>query len=241
MSEFSDRPLVAGSLFGLRAFAVDSLGRLKGPAYGGIFKPGDNEAECLKRDPDDLYASMMGMSRADVRRIFGPPASVTFHPVPSDPSPASGSHPRFGGRLRAAFEDTSKQVEAATKSLSEEAVEPKPLPKHNLAGLGCTCGYYAYFNGRNDYKDSERVTAIIEGFGVCTVGTDGFRASKARLVAMVQPGNGMDPIRAGLIARNYPDVPMYARKRDALAAHPLTTDHIPTPETVEDFWTREAK
>lgn len=58
---------------------------------------------------------------------------------------------------------------------------------HVVGALDCTCGYYAYFDGANDYGSSRRVTAIIEGFGVTTVGTRGFRSAKARLVALVLP------------------------------------------------------
>lgn len=54
----------------------------------------------------------------------------------------------------------------------------------------CTCGYYAYFsdkvddrNLRSEVYDSE-IGAIIEGTGRIAVGTRGFRAEKARLVAL---------------------------------------------------------
>lgn len=41
-----------------------------------------------------------------------------------------------------------------------------------------------------------------------------------------------------LVRRNYPDVPTYPTKKEALAQHPLTPPPPPNP-TDEDFWTRE--
>lgn len=57
MSEFSDRPLVAGGVVGLRSFRVDKLGRLTGAVYREVWKPGDNEAVCRKGAAyRDLYS-----------------------------------------------------------------------------------------------------------------------------------------------------------------------------------------
>lgn len=64
--------------------------------------------------------------------------------------------------------------------------EPEP-PKHHVGQIDCSCGYYAYFDGGNDYAAPGQVTGIIEGYGTVTVGDRGFRAEKARLVALVDP------------------------------------------------------
>lgn len=56
---------------------------------------------------------------------------------------------------------------------------------HDLADPTCTCGFYAYTDaGKDHYEAKGRVTGVVEGFGATTVGTHGFRASKARLVAI---------------------------------------------------------
>jgi hypothetical protein len=248
MSEFSDRPLVAGSILGLRSFRVTDDGVLTGVMQRQYrFKDGANEAQCANHEINVFIWS--AMQRA-LRANLGLPSPV---------------------------------------------VEPRP---HQVAGKSCTCGFYAYFDGSNDYnlylvlesmvetrKPASGFTGIIEGTGVVTVGSRGFRAEKARLVALVVPEVGSigRPWRAlfwwaiglwdlaamalsiidghhwlgalnglaamivalagfyrwrrwqaqhrmaracvGLLAkvrRNYPDVPFYPSEKAALKAHPLT-------------------
>lgn len=75
-----------------------------------------------------------------------------------------------------------------------------PRPEHHVAGVGCSCGFYAYFRGRNSYIGNAQVAGIIQGYGVCTVGNRGFRAEKARLVALVAPsrwGHRLPGVRRG--------------------------------------------
>lgn len=62
-----------------------------------------------------------------------------------------------------------------------------------MAQRDCSCGFWAYYNlGRrpNPYasgREFPHVEAIIEGYGLVTIGTKGFRCSKAHLVALVAP------------------------------------------------------
>lgn len=196
MSEFSDRTFVAGSLFGLRAFNVDRLGRLTGVTVPAVFTPNENDAKCKKPDTMSIYYSF-----SMPRMVFGPNGDLQTM-EPQNPE------------------------KAAVK------------PPHTTAGIDCTCGYHAYFDGENDYKEPNRIAGIIEGYSVCTVGSRGFRASKAGLVAVIAPkAKFHDVTRWELVARNYPDVPVYDSKRDALDAHPLSTALTPHPSD-EDFWTR---
>ena len=122
MSDFSDRPLVAGVLVGQRGFRVDRDGRLRGIVYRDPITSGWTEATC------------------HARQHRGRPGVAT---------------------------------------------------------VDCECGFYAYFDDSNDYVTGKRrwrdsrscamVGAIIEGAGVATVGDRGFRASRARLVAIYDP------------------------------------------------------
>lgn len=94
---------------------------------------------------------------------------------------------------------------------------PQVANYHRVAGVDCVCGFYAYFSDRDDYARSKftpTVTGIIEGYGTVTIGDLGFRAEKARIVALVQP--------PPFVQTNYPDVPVYADVAEALAAHPTT-------------------
>lgn len=151
MSSFSDRPFHLGSHVGLRAFDVDSLGRLRAPQRGTVFKPGENLAECLT-DPWDFNARMsLALSRS-MERAMRSSSTITYEQGPS-----------------------------------EKSDEPAPESKHVVGSLGCACGFYAYFDGKNDYAQPGRITAIIEGYGTYTIGSRGFRSSKARLVALVLP------------------------------------------------------
>jgi hypothetical protein len=91
---------------------------------------------------------------------------------------------------------------------------------HQVASLNARCGFYAYFDGSNQYANSDRVTGIVEGYGVTTIGNRGFRSSKARILALVAPdglGGTFSRVRG-----NYPGVPAYPTVEAALEAHPLT-------------------
>lgn len=143
---FSNRPFVAGSLTGLRAFRVTPEGYLTGVFVTGYhLTPGVNQAQC---------ATPRAVQMANIM------SAALRHAVGLGPKP---------------------QVSEDGKIV------------HELVGLACKCGFYAYFDGKNDhlwgdpYDNGPRVAAIVEGFGKCVVGDRGFRAEKLRLVALVRP------------------------------------------------------
>lgn len=268
MTEFSDRPLVVGSITGLRSFDVDSLGRLTGVRYPGVFRPGENVAQCRASSLSPLALSLL----------------------------ATG---------------TAWTFSRTTASANDKPETEVAKQEHRAAGLSCSCGFYAYFDdGDNPHHKPGNVLGVVEGYGSVTVGSRGFRAEKARLVALVEerrPWLLSDAIRAAMFAvlcgvqaaglflnpyisfsryggngavasvlgilyalqlvaavltgiavrrvhrripagsripdtvrRNYPDVPVYPSLKAAIAAHPLTPPPAPTPETDDDFWTRSA-
>lgn len=143
MTDFADRPFVAGSLTGVRSFRVDDHGRLRGPVRPAVFKPGENVAQC------------------DVIRF-----QLAFISI------------KGGGPF-------STQIQDGGLYLDTEK-------KHRPGEMDCTCGYYAYFdNGSNPHHDeSECVYGVIQGYGVTTVGSRGFRAEKAKLLALIDPNKG---------------------------------------------------
>jgi len=48
----------------------------------------------------------------------------------------------------------------------------------------CACGLYAYFSSSSDYRSQGDVDAVVEASGRVLLGTRGFRAERARVVAI---------------------------------------------------------
>lgn len=223
-SDFSERLFSVGSLFGLRAFQVDRLGRLIAPQKGTVFLPGENKAEC--RIGDIRRARLPSYVARSIASLYAvPPTSMKY-----DPST---------GRMSVTLSDE-------TSVADEIAPDPTKPTEHTVGALNCQCGFYAYTDGANDYYRADkgsRVAAIVEGYGICTTGSRGFRSSKARVVALIEPHRRFhqeqDDGRWERLLHNYPGVPVFASKAEAIAAHPLSEPSFPTPETDDTFWTRE--
>lgn len=181
MSDFADRPFVMGSVFGVRSFRVDTvLDVLLGPVKPQPFASGENVAECLKPKVQStgsfLPSSAQNLERA--RALY----SQAMAMVP-------GGDP--GGHMHRMAMHQAKQLYHVDLDEIDKPKPPAPEPEiaepvHRVGQMGCTCGYYAYMDGKSNPHDSpDNVLAIIEGYGLVTVGNRGFRAEKARLVAMV--------------------------------------------------------
>ena len=104
----------------------------------------------------------------------------------------------------------------------------------------CTCGFYGYFDGSDDYHGDAKVTAVVEAYGEVVIGTRGFRAMKARIVALrIQAGrDGITPAIARKIAAAYKDVAIFDDFDAMIAAFPPDTSLEPSPENDPNFWTR---
>lgn len=248
-SEFSDRPFVAGTVTGIRSFKVQPDGptgrTLRGPSYGGDFLPGENLASCTV----DKYARP-GASVVLTFTGFKPGAknaATAVVNVGTRPVPASAQLATT--RLLNHMVRTHSLVELRTMTESmgiEYVVEPVDTeePAHRPGQMHCTCGYYAYLDLKNNPHDHYgNVLGLVEGYGVVTVGTRGFRAEKARLVAMIGqvvealPGPpdeghvfdwdfGEDDLNSNRyilkwVAEMYP-VPIFPTVETAVAEYPLT-------------------
>lgn len=163
--------------------------------------------------------------------------------------------------------DTGRRGRKASRAMLEDAeaksAAPEPVKPHNMAD--CGCGFYGYYDGSNDYRSEVRVSAVVEGYGEVVVGTRGFRASKARIVALcVKPGEetrevqvpqygtytlNLSPRRettrltetmAERVRRNYDGIPTFDSFDEMIAAFPPDYATGPTPETDPGFWTRVA-
>ena len=225
MSDFSDRPFVAGVITGLRAFRIDPLGRLTGVVHRDVWTPGENVGVCHKSATDQTF------------RAF-----------------STGGYIMDGGRKG---KGSGRRGDLYNFYIQHEP--PAPLRKHPIASASCECGYYAYFDGGNDYLSQSsnawaalytggtedrapRVGAIVNGYGLVTVGSRGFRAEKAEVIALISPMS--DQARYAVpfekVRHNYPDLPVIATEREAVELYPLTDPQPVAPESADDFWTRKA-
>lgn len=118
-------------------------------------------------------------------------------------------------------------------SSSEASV--KPPESHSL--VGCKCGFYGYYDGSNDYHQSDRVSAVVEGYGEVVIGTRGFRATKARIVALTIPDTVAVPL-AMRVRHNYREIPIFDSFEAMVTAVPTDIQRGPTPESDPTFWTR---
>lgn len=201
MSDFADRPFAAGSLIGVRSFRVTPAGLLTGCVHRAEWQPGVNEAVCSRASDSLAQFSFVMQSMA----ISGAEAAWNLHAVAAT----------MMGRV-----NLLKRPKLAPRP--SPPARPEPVP-HQAGTLDCSCGFYAYFDeGHNPHHEPGNVLGIVEGFGVCTVGSRGFRSSKARLRALVgQPDE--------MVRGNYPDVPVFPTLAAALAEFPLTPVDTPKP------------
>lgn len=61
---------------------------------------------------------------------------------------------------------------------------------HHAGVQWCSCGFYAYYSGGdtyNQYAGYETITGIVQAYGRCTYGRNGFRAEKLKILAIVNP------------------------------------------------------
>lgn len=267
--EFAGMGFAVGVTRGLRAFDVDTLGRLRGVSYDDVWTPGENVAKC-HRDRGGYLT-------------FGPGGYITSH------------------ALNTAWLSAGLGAKPAVTT-------DDPEQKHDASK--CSCGYYAYYDGSNDYGKPGRVSAVIEGYGETVIGTRGFRAQKARIVALSMDSKApkrrrwmiatwwfviaaqllsltanvarlgsTGPSTATVIGivlnlafmgygtwalvaarkkrrsdadaaelsvallskvqRNYPDVPVFASFKAMVQAFPPDQPEEPTPDVDPDFWTRK--
>ena len=101
-------------------------------------------------------------------------------------------------------------AECLLNTFSYFMLDEHPAGKPVACG-DCTCGFYAYFDGADNphyFDPSEdstiawlyarfNILALIEGYGVMTAGTRGFRCSKAKLVCLIEPPTGEGYIPPG--------------------------------------------
>lgn len=226
---FSGVGLAPGSVRGVRSFGIDKWGRLTGVVYTQVWTPGENEAVCRKGEQAVLgvYGHWMAGIPQGIQYGYAhlQPAAPSFTSLPV----RNDWTQRYltGGAYIAGMPDAEE----------EKAPEPKK-PDHAFAD--CSCGFYGYFDGSDDYHDDGRVTAVVEAYGEAVIGTRGFRANKARIIALrVKPG--VDEItepQARKVRTNYSGIPMFDSFERMVSEFPADTHLEPSPLTDPDFWSR---
>jgi hypothetical protein len=225
--QFSGLELSIGSVRGTRSFKVDALGRLTGVSYERIWTPGENVALCVEDD----YRSKYG------RYGYG----SVLHTYTTTPSQTYTPPPRNGGTWNIFKKDAPTPPGTP---LQESLGEPE-IPKHNMAE--CSCGFHGYHDGSTDYMSSAQVTGVVEGYGEIVIGTRGFRALKARILALWihdkdTPDSEMyvlTPAQRRRVMHNYSGIPFLSSLEQLLREYPVDGESIlPTPETDPEFWTR---
>jgi hypothetical protein len=128
-------------------------------------------------------------------------------------------------------------------TLTSPEAETAEAEEHNQAS--CSCGFYAYYEGFNDYATDGRITGVIEGYGETQIGTRGFKSAKARIVALYIPAQGANERLIGetkfdRVRTNYGGkVAIFDDYAHMVAEFPTTApEDAPTPDTDPDFWTR---
>ena len=127
-----------------------------------------------------------GVRAFDVDR-FGRLTGVSFHDVWTPGENTATCHAGgYAGGLSMVAQYLSGGLLSSSDLASRPTVPVTAPKKHDVAG--CGCGFYAYYDGSNDYRTDARVSAVVEGFGETVIGSRGFRAQKARIVALCIPG-----------------------------------------------------
>lgn len=231
-ADFTGVPFVAGSIRGERSFGLDFMGRLHSPMKPLIWKADGNESRCLKADISIATRLKKGKwpGALTTAQRFIPEGARVFSLYPEWRTNVSTDR-GVGGLLVAVHwwspTDGEHGIELVPRLVFESALREDH--GHNFAT--CSCGFYAYLNGCNEYADFPwSITGIIEGSGETLIGTRGFRASKARILALAAPVT--EWITADYVEnlrRQFPTVPIFDNP-DVLRME------FPTTDVTEFMW-----
>jgi hypothetical protein len=105
------------------------------------------------------------------------------------------------------------------------------LASHRSPSRGCDCGIYAWYAPGDTGALSARVFGVVEASGLVLMGDRGFRAARARIIAVVTRNRRLAAACAAA------GVTVYRRRRHLLRDHPpedlsglLAADSTPGPE-----------
>lgn len=185
-----------------------------------------------------------GVRAFDVDK-FGRLLGVTFRQVWTPGENRAECKRRYDGDIAQAMHAMTRAFFASPVAYYSVPAVPAPSSKPAMADephamRDCKHGFYAYYDGSNDYKSPGRINAVVEGYGETVIGTRGFRCMKARIVALHFPKHIPEHLRR-MVARNYPDVAVLESfKRMVAEFPPDPAGNEISPDSDPDFWTRPA-
>jgi hypothetical protein len=90
------------------------------------------------------------------------------------------------GRLRAVYKTDA--IWKPGENVAKCRYNHKETDKYTRYPMtDCACGFYAFYKDNNEYASKHRISGVIEGYGQTVIGTKGFRAEKAKIVALHIP------------------------------------------------------
>ena len=113
--------------------------------------------------------------------VWVPGENVARH----NDSPSTGPHLHFGSRLlsTAPINTPDAAPRRALANYASPMVIATGLSEHDFSE--CTsCGFYAYYDDEARWSTPGPISGVIEGYGTVHCGTHGFRAEKAKIVAL---------------------------------------------------------
>lgn len=128
------------------------------------------------------------------------------------------------GALRAVFRSTYVWGPGTNTAACIRPFGVANMPKHDPVFSDCCCGFWAFTKGKHGvYVNGPAVFGVIQGWGRIVVGPHGFRAEKARIVALCFD-NEDEPaakvaVRPGSL-RSMISAAMYAAARALAASAP---------------------
>lgn len=239
MTDFSGRGFAAGDVRGTRAWKVDVDGRLRGITYEKIWRPGENTAECFRGIPPGVPGNVRGSAGG---------ATVFFRgtAVPGGSGGGgSASFTSFGGQI-------VSSTPAPLRCSCGCGIIVGPQSREDFESMACSgiepdcgCGFYGYQEGSNDYyspgmgsTSKGAIGGVFRGYGKVVLGTRGFRAEKAEILALYVDSEMLTASNAKIadtlirlrLEENY-KVPVFGEYIDLLKAFPPDP-----PERSDDFW-----
>jgi hypothetical protein len=165
--DHAHRPLVLGQYYGVRQWARNEEGQLKG-VHNMVWADGENAATCTV-----AHEVPFSIREGQLREMENERDTLR-----TEIQRLKDAHPK-GIRV---LDDTEKAAQEAALARFTELDENL----NNPAYKDCGCGFWAYwkFDPHEFHLGEKPVVGIVEGYGKTIRGSRGFRCAKARIVAL---------------------------------------------------------